>query len=124
MDKDLQLVIGLLERVESKVDKIQEVQVEQGKVLARNTLIVDQHEARSTKLEDWVSKLNASYTQLEIQFKENMKANEKVINHINTLNKFAAPFKAVVPIAKFILLISSVIGVLYAAFVFLSKGAV
>jgi maltodextrin utilization protein YvdJ len=118
MAKDLEFIVSLVERIEVKIDKIQETQIEQGQVLARNTIIVDQHEARSTKLEDWVSKVSASVTHLEADVKTVKDTNTKVVKHIDTINKFLTPLKSVVPIIKFILLLSTLVGVIYTAFSF------
>lgn len=128
MDRETRLIITLIEKLDtkvekldSKIDNIKEVQAEQGRILERNTVIVDRHEERSTKLEDWVSKIHAAFVKLEDEVSDVIKANHLVTSHIKKINNFIAPFKALPKIIGFILLVVSLLAGLYQLYGYVMK---
>ncbi len=128
-ENDIKLVLTLVQRLEDKIDKVQETQTEQGIIQAENTVILRQHEQRSTKLEDWVSKIYGIYLALEQQVKEVVvkvntieESEATVTTHINKINSYLSVFKAVPKILKFVLLVGGVVSTIYGAYVFFHKG--
>lgn len=122
IDTDVKLIYKMVSKLDKKIDKIQETQLSQAIVLERNTVIVDKHEQRSTKLEEWVSSVHGVNILLEEQVKTIMDSNTKVVAHVNTINRFIEPFKAIPKIIGFLMLFFTFVAALFGIFKFFYKG--
>ena len=135
LQNNIHLIYGLIERIDSrvekidsKIDKIKETQSEQGVVQAQNTIILRQHEQRSTKLEDWVSKIHGAHVSMEdkinsfgFEISDIKKSELSVTNHIHKINSYLGIFKSVPVMLKFSLLLLAFVSGVYGLFEFFYK---
>ena len=129
MDSDVKLIYDLVVRMDEKINSIQEVQQQHGIVHAQNTMIVKQHESRSTELEKWVSKIHGIMIALEEKVEALAKkvhviekSNASVNSNINNINADLHAVKLLPKLLKFLLLIIALVSALFGAFKFLNKG--
>jgi len=106
-------VIHILDRIENKLEKIQDVQIDQGKTLVRNTMTLEEHVRRTNILEKKNDKLEDKVDDAHEKCDARVNKIDKDLSSINLILQLLKPTKQK---AKWIALTGSLLASLYGGY--------